>query len=247
MSGKAIFDEIKQACPLVSVGVLTADLMNLGAELKLMETAGVKLLHVDVMDGCFCPMMTVGPCFIKAIKTPLYKDVHLMIEEPLSKIESYVSAGADMVTVHVESSRYVHRVLQVLGTMTNANDPDRGILRGIALNPGTPLEIIAPLIDEVEMIFLLAVNPGWGGQRFIPSTSDRIVQVRQMLRKSKKDVLIGVDGGIKRDNIADVARMGADIIVTGSAVFDGKSPLENAQFMINAAMNAVGIQKSELV
>lgn len=247
MPDKAIFDEVRRACPLVSVGVLTADLMNLGDELKLMEKAGVKLLHVDVMDGCFCPMMTVGPCFIKAMKTPLLKDVHLMIEEPLTKVESYVAAGADMITVHVESSRHIHRVLQVLGTMTNANDPDRGILRGIGLNPGTPLETIAPLIDEVEMIFLLAVNPGWGGQSFISSTAARIAQIRQIVREAREDILIGVDGGITRSNIADVARMGADIIVTGSAVFDGKAPLENARFMIDTVSSAVRARKSELV
>jgi ribulose-phosphate 3-epimerase len=247
MSGNAIFDEIKQACPLVSVGVLTADLMNLDSELALMETAGVRLLHVDVMDGCFCPMMTVGPCFIKAMKAPLYKDVHLMIDEPLSKVESYVAAGADMITVHVESSRYVHRVLQVLGTMTNANDSDRGILRGIALNPGTPLEAIGPLLDEVEMILLLAVNPGWSGQRFISSTGVRVGRVTQMLREAKKDALLCVDGGITSDNIADVARMGADIIVTGSAVFDGKRPLDNARFMIDTVRDAVGTRRSDSV
>jgi ribulose-phosphate 3-epimerase len=240
MSNRAFFSEIKQACPLVSVGVLTADILNLGSELKLMETAGVKLLHVDVMDGCFCPMMTVGPCFIKAMKTPLYKDIHLMIQEPLSKVESYVAAGADMITVHVESSRYAHRILQMLGDMTNVNDPDRGILRGIALNPGTPSEAIRPLLDEVEMVFLLAVNPGWGGQRFTSTTGEKIARVKQMISKAKKNILIGVDGGVTRDNIVEVAKLGADIIVTGSAVFDGKTPLENARFMIDAVSNSAG-------
>jgi ribulose-phosphate 3-epimerase len=220
------------------VGILTADLMSLGSELKLMEEAGVKLLHVDVMDGCFCPMMTVGPSFIKAVKTSLLKDIHLMIEEPLDKLESYVAAGADMITVHVESCRHVHRVLQKLGEMTNANDCERGILRGIALNPGTPLEVVTPLIDELEMVFLLAVNPGWSGQKFIPSTESRLRQLRQMIHDAGKDALVGVDGGITRDNIADVARMGTDIIVTGSAVFDGKTPLENARFMMGAVIEA---------
>ena len=240
MPDRPLLEQICKAAPLISVGILTADLMSLGSELKLMEAAGVKLLHVDVMDGCFCPMMTVGPPFIKAVKTPLLKDVHLMIEEPLNKLESYVSAGADMITVHVESCRHVHRVLQKLGQMTNANDPDRGILRGIALNPGTPPETITPLIDELEMVFLLAVNPGWGGQKFTPSTVGRISRLRQMLSKVKKDILIGVDGGITRDNIKDVARMDVDIIVTGSAVFDGKTPLENAKFMISAVTDAAG-------
>ena len=161
-----------------------------------------------------------------------------MIEAPLDKLESYASAGADMITVHVESCRHIHRVLQKLGEMTNTNDPNRGILRGIALNPGTPLEVITPLIDELEMVFLLAVNPGFSGQKFIPSTQGRLSRIRTMLSDAKKEILVGVDGGITRDNIADVARMDVDIIVTGSAVFNGKTPLKNARFMIDAVNDA---------
>ena len=241
MQCKPLLGQLREASPLISVGILTADLMSLGSELKLMENAGVKLLHVDVMDGCFCPMMTVGPGLIKAMKTPLLKDIHLLIEDPLNKLESYVAAGADMITVHVESCRHIHRVLQKLGEMTNANDSNRGISRGIALNPGTPLEVITPLIDELEMVFLLAVNPGWSGQKFIPATQDRLNRLRQMIGDAKKDVLVGVDGGVTRDNIASVARMDVDIIVTGSAVFDGKTPLKNAKFMINAVRDAAKI------
>jgi ribulose-phosphate 3-epimerase len=240
MQSKPLFDELRKASPLISVGILTADMMSLGSELKLMESAGVKLLHFDVMDGCFCPMMTVGPGFIKAIKTSLLKDVHLLIDKPLNKLESYIAAGADMVTVQVESCRHIHRILQALGEMTNVNDPSRGILRGIALNPGTPLEVIAPLINELEMVFLLAVNPGWKGQKFIPSTARQLRQAKQMIRDLNKDIFVGIDGGITRKNIADVAQMEADIIVTGSAVFDGKTPLENAKFMISAVTDAVG-------
>lgn len=241
MQNKPLLDELRKACPLVSVGILTADLMSLGSELKLMENAGVKLLHFDVMDGCFCPMMTVGPGFIKAVKTSLLKDVHLLINEPLEKLQDYVAAGADMITVQVESSRHIHRVLQVLGEMANANDPNKGILRGVALNPGTPLEVIIPLIDELEMVFLLAVNPGWRGQKFIPSTESRLKKLKQMIRDAKKDILVGIDGGITRNNIADVARMQADIVVTGSAVFDGKTPLENAKFMMSAVSNSARV------
>jgi len=241
MPSKPLLDELRGASPLISVGILTADLMSLGSELELIESAGVKLLHVDVMDGCFCPVMTVGPCLIKAMKTSLFKDVHLLINEPLNKLESYVAAGADMITVQVESCRHIHRVLQALGEMTNVNDSDRGILRGIALNPGTPLEVVSPLIDEVEMVFLLGVNPGWSGQKFISSTHLRLARLKQMIHDAKKDILAGIDGGITRDNIADVARMGADIIVTGSAVFDGKTPLENARFMISAVNDAAKV------
>ncbi len=241
MKNKPLLGQLHAMSPLLSVGVLTADLMSLGSELKLIENTGVKLLHVDVMDGCFCPMMTVGPVFIKAIKTPLFKDIHLMIDEPLNRLESYVAAGADMLTVHVESSRHIHRALQALGKMTNANEPARGILRGIALNPGTPLEVITPLMDELEMVFLLAVNPGWSGQKFIPSTRSRLGRLKQMVRDAKKNILVGVDGGITRNNIVDVAQMEADIIVAGSAVFDGKAPAENAKFMLENIAKAVKV------
>jgi len=238
MQSKALFDRLRQSTPLLSVGAISADMMSLGSDLRLLEQAGVKLLHFDIMDGCFCPMMTVGPGFVKAVRTQMLKDVHLMIEEPLNKLQDYVTAGADMITVHVESCRHVHRVLQKLAEMTNVNDPDRGILRGVALNPGTPIETVAPLLDEVEMVFLLAVNPGWGGQKFIASTPARLKQLTEAVTASGKEILIGIDGGITQDNISEVAGLGPDIIVTGSAVFRGKKPLENAKFMMETARNA---------
>jgi ribulose-phosphate 3-epimerase len=232
-----LFDELREAAPLVSVGLLTADLMSLGAELELIREAGVRMVHFDVMDGCYCPMLTMGPWFVKAVKTPLWKDVHLLIDDPLPKLDDFVAAGADLVTVHLGSCRHVHRVLQRIGEMTNVNDPARGIVRGIALDPDIPLEAAAPLLNEVEMVVLLAVNPGWAGQKFIATTGPRLDQLKRMIRDAKRDILIGVDGGITRNNITDVARMGADIIVTGSAVFDGKNPRENAAFMIEASRN----------
>lgn len=238
MQKRSLFDELREAAPLVSVGILTADLLSLGTELKLIQEAGVRLVHFDVMDGCYCPMITVGPGFIKAVKTPLLKDVHLLIDEPLPKLEDFVAAGADMITIHVGSCRHLHLVLQRLGEMTSVNPPHRVILRGIALDPDVPLEVVAPLVDEVEMIVLLAVNPGWGGQKFIATTGPRLEQLRRMTQEARKDILIGVDGGITRDNVAEVARMGADLIVTGSAVFDGKKPRENAVFMIETVRGA---------
>jgi ribulose-phosphate 3-epimerase len=222
---------LRASAPQISVGVLTADWHTLGSQLELIESAGVELLHFDVMDGVFCPMLTLGAPVVAGLKTRMLKDVHLMIEEPLSKLEGFVAAGADIITVHAESTRHVHRVLQALGKMTNANDPNRGIVRGIALNPGTPLEVIEPLRDEFEMVLLLAVNPGWGGQKFIASTCDRVKRVREVVGDT---ALICIDGGITRDNITNVAKLGADIVVTGSAVFDGKSPLENARHMMSA-------------
>ena len=231
MSRSPLVDRLRASAPQISVGMLTADWLTLGSQLELIESAGVELLHFDVMDGVFCPMLTLGAPIVAGLKTRLLKDVHLMIEEPLPKLESFVAAGADIITVHAESTRHIHRVLQALGKMTNANDPNRGIVRGIALNPGTPLEVIEPLAGEFEMVLLLAVNPGWSGQKFIASTCDRIRRVRESVGDT---ALICVDGGITRDNIENVGRLGADIVVTGSAVFDGKAPFENARHMMSA-------------
>lgn len=231
MSKPPLFDQLKAGAPHISVGMLTADWMTLGTELAAIERAGVKLLHFDVMDGAFCPMFTIGAPVVAGMKTSLLKDVHLMVDEPLSKLESFVAAGADIVTVHVESTQHVHRALQVLGTLKNTRDAERGILRGVALNPGTPVSVIEPLLDDLDLVLLVAINPGWGGQKLIPSTFARIARVKEL---AGDRVLVGVDGGIKRQNIADVAKAGADLIVTGSAVFDGKSPEENARFMLEA-------------
>ncbi len=231
-AGGDIAKQLKELAPTISVGVVAADLLSLGAEVAILEDAGVGLLHVDVMDGCFTPIMTVGPPLVKALRTALIKDVHLMIEDPIDKIEAYVAAGADIITVHVESTPHVHRALQAMGSMANANDPARGLVRGAALNPGTPADALEPLLDELEMVLLLAVNPGWGGQKFIASTRRKLDRVMDMIRESGREILTCIDGGVKRENIEDVARMGADIVVTGSAVFDGKAPAENARFMM---------------
>jgi ribulose-phosphate 3-epimerase len=226
---------LRSLCPTVSVGTLTADLMNLGSELQILERAGVGVIHVDVMDGCFCPQMTVGAPYVKGLRTSLLKDVHLMVHEPLDKLGAFVAAGADIITVHVEAAVHIHRVLQRLGGMEHSAGPDRGIVRGLALNPGTPLEWLAPsLLDEVEMISLLAVDPGWSGQKFAPTTLDRVARVKDIIAVSGKDILVCVDGGITRDNIAQVAAAGADLIAAGSAVFDGKAVEANARFVLEA-------------
>ena len=233
MATSSALQILRQAAPTISVGMLTADLARLGDELALLERVGVQLVHYDVMDGRFCPMLTVGAPIVAAVQTPLLKDVHLMIEEPLDRLPEFVKAGADIVTIHVESTRHPHRALQALGGMPNANDPDRGIVRGVALNPGTPVEAIEPLLPDCELVLLLAVNPGWGGQAFIESTAARLADARARIAASGRDVILGVDGGIKRDNLARVADMGPDVIVTGSAVFDGKSPETNARTMLD--------------
>jgi len=204
---------------------LTANLLSLGEELAALDQASVELAHVDVMDGVFCPQTTVGPPLVQVLPDRFVKDVHLMIDEPLDKVQTYVEAGAAIVTCHVESTRHPHRVLQSLrGT---------GVVRGLALNPGTPIAVVEPLLDELELVLVLAVNPGWGGQSFIASTERRIAELRGLV--TGREIVVGVDGGITRANIERVASLGVDLIVTGSAVYDGIAPGENARAMLEAA------------
>lgn len=226
---------LRMGGPHLSIGLMTADMLSLGSELGLLEKVGAEIVHFDVMDGVFCPGLTVGPAFVKAMKTPLLRDVHLMVSDPLDKVADFVAAGADIIVFHVEGAAQPHRVLQVLGEATNANDPDRGIVRGVALNPSTPLQVLEPLVDDLELVLLLAINPGWGGQKFIDATQRRLAEVADMLGGPDRSILLQVDGGVTRDNIARVAAMGCDVIVTGSAVFDGRAAEENALFMFEKA------------
>ncbi len=229
----AAYQILRQQTPTISVGILTADLLALGSEIALLERAGVGMVHFDVMDGVFCPMMTVGPPVVKAVRTPLIKDVHLLIQDPLTKVKDYAAAGADIITVHAESCEDIASVLREIGKFTNTNDPERGIVRGLALNPGTPVESIEPLIGDLDVVTVLAVIPGVSS-KFLDDTFDRLAQAREIISRSARDILLCLDGGIKKDNIGDIAGMGADIVVTGSAVFDGKDPVGNARFMLGA-------------
>jgi ribulose-phosphate 3-epimerase len=232
IAGRA-FDRLVSGGPRLTVGIITADLGHLTDEMGVLASAGVELVHIDVMDGVFCPMFTVGPPVVGAIRSPLLKDVHLMIDDPLSKVDAFVAAGADLITFHVEGARQPHRVLRVLGDAVNANDPERGIVRGVAVDPGTPVDVIEPLLDDAELVLVLAVDPGWGGQAFVTSTERRLERARSLIEASGRRILLGVDGGVTHDNVGRIAAMGVDLIVSGSAIFDGRAAAENATAMLD--------------
>lgn len=230
MGANALLEVVRDG-PLLSVGVLTADLGHLTDEMALLEAGGVRLAHIDVMDGVFCPMMTVGPPFVQALSTPLLKDVHLMIHDPLDKVAWFVAAGADMVTFHLEGAAQPHRVLHVLGGATSAAHPEGGIVRGVAVNPSTPIDALEPLLDDLEYVLVLAIDPGWGGQRFLDGTARRLERARELIVRSGRPIALGVDGGVTRENIAAVAALGADVVVSGSAIFDGRDAAANLRLM----------------
>jgi len=229
-----LLDELRESGPRLSVGILTSDMMQLGSEIALLEEAGIKLLHFDVMDGGLWPKITVGPSFVQGLKTSMLKDVHLLIDKPENHIESFVKAGADMINFAVESCSGIGGALEKMGRMKNANDPDRGILRGLSLNPATPVDTIAPFVAEIDSVLLLAVGPDTGGQNFLANLPERIAKVKTL----KEDILINIDGAVKKDTIADIAAMTPDIIVTGSAVFDGRDARGNLNVMMEASKHA---------
>jgi ribulose-phosphate 3-epimerase len=217
--------------PQLSAGVITADLTRLGAEMDVIR-GRAHWAHVDVMDGVFCPQLTVGPLFIKAIaSTGVPVDAHLMVEEPLRFLPEIVRAGAAIVTVHAESGRHPHRALQEL---TRLSSEIRPVIRGYAINPGTPVQAIEPVLDLVDLVLVLAVNPGWSGQAPAANTARRIAAVREITRAAGRPIVVGIDGGVSLANAGDVAGWGADLIVSGSAIFDGRDAPGNLAAMLSA-------------
>ncbi|HZX36569.1 MAG TPA: ribulose-phosphate 3-epimerase [Thermodesulfobacteriota bacterium] len=198
---------------LIAPSILSADFSRLKEELASVEAAGADYIHVDVMDGHFVPNITIGPFIVEAIKrsTKIPLDVHLMIERPEDHIKSFRSAGADIITVHAEATVHLHGLVQSVKEL--------GAKAGVSINPGTPVEATEEVLDCVDLVLVMSVNPGFGGQRFIPASIGKIKRLRKMLDERGLKAILEVDGGIKVSNIKEVSKAGADMFVAGSAVF----------------------------
>jgi ribulose-phosphate 3-epimerase len=200
----------------IAPSILSADFAALGDAVARVEAAGADQLHVDVMDGHFVPNLTIGPPVVESIRkrTRLPLDVHLMIDEPDRWVETYVRAGADLITVHVEACRHLQRCL--------AQIREAGARAGVALNPGTPPGAIEWVLDDIDLVLVMSVNPGFGGQSFIPTAYAKIRQVKSLA--GSRPIEVSVDGGVNKDRAAALARAGADVLVAGSAIFGSTDP-----------------------
>ncbi|MFF2445892.1 ribulose-phosphate 3-epimerase [Neobacillus sp. NPDC058068] len=198
----------------IAPSILSADFSKLGEEIVAVEKAGADYIHIDVMDGHFVPNITIGPLIVEAIRplTKLPLDVHLMIENPDQYIEAFVKAGADYITVHVEACRHLHRTIQTIKAF--------GIKAGVVLNPATPVETIHHIIGDIDMVLLMSVNPGFGGQKFIPEVLPKIRKVKELAAEKGASIEIEIDGGVNPETAKQCMEAGANVLVAGSAIYN---------------------------
>ncbi|MBI4684976.1 MAG: ribulose-phosphate 3-epimerase [Nitrospirae bacterium] len=200
----------------IAPSILSADFLRLGAEIKEAESAGVDMFHIDIMDGQFVPNITIGPSIVKSIRkiTSVPLDVHLMIDNPDRYLKDFIEAGADYLAVHVETSVHLHRTVQQI--------KESGVKAGVSLNPATPVCSLEDIIEDADFVLVMSVNPGFGGQSFIPQSIDKIKALKKMIMTRGLQTIIEVDGGVKPENARKVADAGADILVMGSAFFNSE-------------------------
>lgn len=200
----------------LSPSLLSADFTNLKSDLEVLDKNGVKYLHLDVMDGMFVPNISFGPMIIKQLRplTNMVFDVHLMIEEPDRYVQNFKDSGADILTVHYEACKHLHRTISYIKSL--------GMKAGVSLNPATNIDVLDYVLEDLDLVLIMSVNPGFGGQSFIPSAIDKIKNLRKKIDERNLNVIIEVDGGVKTTNVKDVIDAGADLIVSGSDVFVDK-------------------------
>ena len=218
---------LRPAAPLLAPSLLSADFTRLGEELRLIESAGAQVVHVDVMDGRFVPNITIGLPVVEGIRkaTPLPLDCHLMIVEPLRYAADFVKAGANWVSIHQEADPHLNRTLNAIR--------QAGGKAGVVLNPGTPVETLVDLVGDFDFVLLMSVNPGFGGQSFIPRVLDKVKRLDALRTERGVPFLIEVDGGVGLKNAADLVRAGADVLVAGNAVFKAADPREAATALLD--------------
>ena len=200
----------------LSPSLLSADFTDLKSEIEVLDKNGVKYLHLDVMDGMFVPNISFGPMIIKQLRplTNMIFDVHLMIEDPDRYVQNFKDAGADILTVHYEACKHLHRTVSYIKSL--------GMKAGVSLNPATNIDVLDYVLEDLDLVLIMSVNPGFGGQSFIPSAIDKIKNLKAKIRERNLNVIVEVDGGVKTTNAKDVIEAGADLIVSGSDVFADK-------------------------